>query len=121
MNRRHLRHDDLLSISNRGTWAYGEALREMASNKKFTYVAFSRLKDLLDSPLPEELREITYVANCTNLRRVLLNSYGRPDVDIECEIFNNPGIKLTYLGYRKFLESDLKHVFAIGETRTHNQ
>ncbi|KAF2258812.1 transferase family protein [Lojkania enalia] len=114
-------YNDLLSISDRDTWAYGEALRQMAADRKFTYIGFSRLKDLLDFPLPDKLREITYVANCTNFRRLLLNKYGRPDIDIDKEITNNPDTKLTYLGYRKFLESDLKHIFTLGENRGSNQ
>ena len=94
----------------------------MATEKKFTYIAFSRLKDILDFPgLPDELREITYVANCTNFRRLLLNRYGRPDIDIDKEIRENADTRLTYLGYRKFLESDLKHIFALGENRGSNQ
>lgn len=93
----------------------------MAASKKFTYVAFSRLRDILDFPLPGKLREITYVANCTNFRRALLNQHGRSDINIDQEILENPDTKLTYLGYRKFLESDLKYIFATGENLTRNQ
>jgi pyoverdine/dityrosine biosynthesis protein Dit1 len=92
----------------------------MATQKKFNYVGFSRIKDLLDFPLPEKLREITYVANCTNFRRLLLNKYGRADLDIDHEIATNPDTKLTYLGYRRFLESDLKHIFPLSENRGSN-
>ncbi|RMZ77957.1 hypothetical protein DV738_g4111, partial [Chaetothyriales sp. CBS 135597] len=113
-------YNDLLSISDRDTWAYGEALRKMAKQKKFGYIDFARMKDLLDIPLPDQLREITYVANCTNFRRLLLNKYSRPDFDIDHEIATNPDTKLTYLGYRRFLESDLKHIYTLGENRTNH-
>jgi pyoverdine/dityrosine biosynthesis protein Dit1 len=112
---------DLLSISDRETWAYGEALRKMAIERKFTYIVFSRMKDLLDFPLPEKMREITYIANCTNFRRELMNRYGRPDIDIDEEISNNPDTKLTYLGYRKFLESDLRYISTTGDDGGRNQ
>jgi len=92
----------------------------MAIQKGFNYIGFSRMKDLLDFPLPEKLREITYVANCTNFRRFLLDKYGRPDLDIDHEIATNPDTKLTYLGYRRFLESDLRHIFTLGQNRTSN-
>lgn len=92
----------------------------MAIQKGFTNIAFSRMKDLLEFDLPEKLREITYVANCTNFRRLLINKYGRPDLDIDNEIATNPDTKLTYLGYRRFLESDLRHIFTLGENRTSN-
>lgn len=78
------------------------------------------MKDLLKFPLPEELREITYVANCTNFRRFLLNQHGKPDLDIDHEIATNPDVRLTYLGYRRFLESDLKYIFPPTEDRTKN-
>lgn len=92
----------------------------MAVQKGFYNIGFSRMKDLLELPLPDKLREITYVANCTNFRRMLLNKYGRPDLDIDHEIATNPDTKLTYLGYRRFLESDLKHIFTLGENRSNH-
>lgn len=92
----------------------------MTAQKGFKFIAFSRMKDLLEFPLPEKLREITYVANCTNFRRLLLNKYERPNLNIDHEITTNPDTKLTYLGYRRFLESDLRHIFALGENRTSN-
>jgi pyoverdine/dityrosine biosynthesis protein Dit1 len=92
----------------------------MAVVKKFTHITFSYIKDLIDFPLPDKLREITYVANCTNFRRLLLNKFGRPDVDVNQEIIDNPDTKLTYLGYRKFLESDLKHIFTLSKDRGSN-
>ncbi|KAI0164569.1 transferase family protein [Xylariaceae sp. FL1272] len=113
-------YNDLLSISDQDTWAYGEALRAMAAEKKFDRINFSRMKDLLDFSLPEEMREIVYVANCTNFRRLLLNRHGDPGLDIDNEISTNPDTKLTYLGYKRFLESDLKHIFPQGSIRTAN-
>jgi pyoverdine/dityrosine biosynthesis protein Dit1 len=111
---------DLLSISDRDTWAYGDALEKMARKKKFHSIAFSKMSDLIDIKLPENLREITYVANCTTFRRLLLNKYGRADLDIDNEIATNPDTKLTYLGYKRFLESDLKYIFPRGAERTAN-
>lgn len=78
------------------------------------------MKDLLDFPLPQKMTEITYVANCTTFRRLLLNKYGKADLDIDHEIATNPDTKLTYLGYKRFLESDLKYIFPRGADRTAN-
>ena len=36
------------------------------------------------------------------------------------EIEKDPDTKMTYLGYRRFLESDLKHIFPVGNGRTAN-
>lgn len=112
---------DLLSISDKDTWAYGEALRKMASTLHFDFINFSRIKDLLDIPLPEKLTEIVYVANCTSFRRHLLNQYGQSDLNIDHEIARNPDTKATYLGYKRFLESDLMYIFPKGPQRGANE
>ncbi|PNP81104.1 hypothetical protein FNYG_05571 [Fusarium nygamai] len=113
-------YNDLLSIPDRDTWAYGQALRKLASDKGFQHISFSRIRDLVDIPLPAELHEIAYVANATNFRRALLNRFGKDDIDIDKEIEKDPDTKMTYLGYRRFLESDLKHIFPVGNGRTAN-
>ncbi|KAH6981583.1 Pyoverdine/dityrosine biosynthesis protein-domain-containing protein [Ilyonectria sp. MPI-CAGE-AT-0026] len=111
---------DGLVYNDRHTWAYGEALRAMAKEKRFTYIKFSRLKDLIEFPLPEQLGEITYVANATNFRRFLINKYGKEDIDIDHEIATSPDILMTYRGYRRFLESDLQYIFPTGKDTENN-
>ncbi|EED16026.1 transferase family protein [Talaromyces stipitatus ATCC 10500] len=111
-------YNDLLCISDQETWAYGEALRQMVIQKGFNSISFARIKDLLDVHVPPKMSEIVYVANCTNFRRLLLNQYGKPDLDIDHEIATNVNTKLTYLGYKRFLESDLQHIFRRGENRS---
>ena len=90
----------------------------MADKKGFNRIDFSRLKDLVDIPLPEKLDEIIYVANATNFRRFLFNKYGKDDLDIDHEITSNSDTRMTYLGYRRFLESDLRFIFPLGEGRS---
>ena len=112
---------DLLGIPDSDTWAYGEALRDMAVQKGFNYIKFSRLKDLVSFSLPEQLDEITYVANATNFRRFLFNNFGNDNIDIDHEIATNPDTQMTYLGYRRFLESDLRHIFPLGKGRSNHR
>lgn len=84
-----------------------------------TNIQFSRLQDLVHLPnLPNKLEEITYVANATNFRRALLNTFGRADYDPSNEISKNEDTCLTYRGYIKFLETDLRHVYPVGEDRS---
>lgn len=90
----------------------------MAVEKGFDHIGFSRLKDLVDFPLPEKLEEITYVANATNFRRFLFNKYGKDNLDVDHEIATNSDTRMTYLGYRRFLESDLRHIFPLGKGRS---
>lgn len=68
-------------------------------------------------PLPDELDEITYVANATNFRRALLNLFGQPDWDWKT-VSQNEDVCMTYRGYIKFLETDLEHVYPVGEDRS---
>ena len=112
---------DLLSISDQDTWAYGEALRAMAAQKNFTHITFSRLQDLVTFPnMPENLQEISYIANATNFRRFLFNKYGRQDIDIEHKIATEPDTLMTYRGYCRFLESDLQHIYFTGKGRSNH-
>ncbi|KAK8117036.1 uncharacterized protein PG998_005317 [Apiospora kogelbergensis] len=114
-------YNDLLCIPDRDTWAYGEALRAMAQEKGFKHIAFSRLQDFAKIPLPKaQLNEITYVANATNFRRYLMNKYGNDDINIDIEIATNTDTRLTFCGYKRFLESDLKYIFPRGTNRTNN-
>nr|POE54265.1 zeb2-regulated abc transporter 1 [Quercus suber] len=111
---------DLLSVSDRDTWAYGEALRAMATRKGLHHIDFSRLRDLVQFPGPRVLNEISYVASATNFRRYLLNQYGKDDIDIEHEIESDNDTMMTYLGYRRFLVSDLQYIFPVSASRTKN-
>lgn len=92
----------------------------MAIQKGFCHVDFSRLKDLVNLPLPEKLDEISYVANATNFRRFLFNQYGQDNLDIDHQIATNPDTQMTYLGYRRFLESDLRYIFPLGNGRSNH-
>ncbi|KAH7317460.1 Pyoverdine/dityrosine biosynthesis protein-domain-containing protein [Rhexocercosporidium sp. MPI-PUGE-AT-0058] len=113
-------YNDLLSISDRHTWLYGQALREMATEKGFTNIAFSRLLDFVDFNLPKALDEIHYVANATNFRRFILNKFGNDDLDVDQLIATDEDTRLTYQGYRRFLMSDLRYIFTLGGSRTSN-
>ncbi|VUC29926.1 unnamed protein product [Clonostachys rosea] len=112
-------YNDLLSVPDRHVWQFGEALRAMATKKKFKNLGFARIKDVVKiDGLPEPLKEISYVANATNFRCALLNTYGKEGIDIDEEIANNPDTRLTFEGYQKFLEADLEHIYPTGEDLT---
>ncbi|KAJ9636210.1 hypothetical protein, variant 1 [Exophiala oligosperma] len=113
-------YNDLLGISDRDTWHYGQALREMAVEKGFTNIGFSRLRDFVDFKLPDSLDEISYVANATNFRRFILNKFGKEGLDVDQLIADDEDTRLTYQGYRRFLMSDLRHIYTLGGTRTSN-
>ncbi|TQW00034.1 hypothetical protein V2A60_005447 [Cordyceps javanica] len=110
-------YNDLLGVADKDVWAYGESLRQLAVDQEFTNIKFCRLCDLVSISIPDELDEITYVSNATNFRRALLNTFSRPDWDWK-EVSQSEDVCLTYRGYIKFLETDLAHVYPVGETRS---
>lgn len=91
----------------------------MSAKHSFNHLSFSRLHDLTTFPsLPPKLAEISYVANATNFRRAIMNTFGNDTIDIDHQIKVDQDLKMTYLGYCRFLESDLKDIFPLGEGRS---
>ncbi|EGR44678.1 uncharacterized protein TRIREDRAFT_69881 [Trichoderma reesei QM6a] len=110
-------YNDLLGVPDRDVWHYGETLRAMAVAKGYKHLSFSRLRDLVAIQLPEQLDEMTYVANASNFRRALLNTFSRPDWDWKT-VSQSEDVCLTYRGYIKFLETDLQTVYPVGNGRS---
>lgn len=103
---------DLLGVPDKDVWNYGQTLRAIAAAKGHKHIYFSRLQDLVTIPLPEQLDEIIYVANASNFRRALLNTFGRPDWSWETAS-QREDVSLTYKGYIKALEIDLQNMYDI--------
>ncbi|KAK2612051.1 hypothetical protein QQS21_001900 [Conoideocrella luteorostrata] len=112
-------YNDLLTIPDRDTWAYGEALRIMAEELPCRHIKFTRLKDLVTIPnLPETIDEVTYISNASNFRRAFLNEFANPDFDASKEIAEKEDTRMTYNGYCRFLRNDLRYIFHRGENRS---
>ncbi|KAF5134792.1 Spore wall maturation protein DIT1 [Metarhizium anisopliae] len=110
-------YNDLLGVPDKDVWSYGENLRLLAKAKGFTQIDFCRLRDLVPISLPNELDEMTYVANASNFRRSLLNTFGNPNWEWK-EVCQIEDVCLTYRGYIKFLETDLAEVYPLQEDRS---
>ncbi|RMJ09524.1 hypothetical protein CDV36_010863 [Fusarium kuroshium] len=110
-------YNDLLGVPDKDVWAYGETLRALAASKGFAHISFARLRDLVDIDLPKELDEMTYVANASNFRRALLNTFSKPGWTWD-EVRQAEDACMTYRGYIKFLQTDLETVYPIGDDRT---
>ncbi|KAM0425779.1 hypothetical protein ACHAPT_009029 [Fusarium lateritium] len=110
-------YNDLLGVPDKDVWGYGETLRALAASKGFAHIRFARLRDLVDLDLPKELDEMTYVANASNFRRALLNTFSKPGWTWD-EVRQAEDACMTYRGYIKFLQADLETVYPIGDDRT---
>lgn len=93
-------------------WNYGQTLRAIATAKGHKHISFSRLQDLVTITVPDQLDEMTYVANASNFRRALLNTFGGPDWNWETAS-QREDVSLTYKGYIKALGMDLQHMYDI--------
>ncbi|KAJ3525004.1 hypothetical protein NM208_g11827 [Fusarium decemcellulare] len=114
-------YNDLLGVPDLDVWAYGEALRDMSSANGFHHILFSRLNDLVPLDLPQTLDRISYTANATNFRRVLMNHFGSQDFSVSDKIAQDEDTRLTYRGYLKFLQTDLANTYPIGPSYTKSQ
>ncbi|KAF4968849.1 hypothetical protein FSARC_3815 [Fusarium sarcochroum] len=110
-------YNDLLGVPDKDVWAYGETLRAMAVEKGFRNISFARLRDLVDIDLPKDLEDMTYVANASNFRRAMLNTFSKPGWSWD-EVRQLDDQCMTYRGYIKFLQTDLETVYPVNETRT---
>ncbi|KAF9776901.1 hypothetical protein IL306_004846 [Fusarium sp. DS 682] len=108
---------DLLGVPDRDVWAYGETLRSMAVEKEFNNISFARLRDLVEIDLPKDLEEMTYVANASNFRRALLNTFSKPGWSWD-EVRQSDDQCMTYRGYIKFLQTDLETVYPVDGNRS---
>ncbi|KAI9172558.1 putative pyoverdine/dityrosine biosynthesis protein [Paramyrothecium foliicola] len=110
-------YNDLLGVPDKDVWAYGEALRALTKAQNCDHISFSRIRDLVPMSLPEEMDEMTYIANASNFRRALINTHGQPSQEWK-EVIKNEDTCMTYRGYIKFLETDLQDVFPQSESRS---
>lgn len=112
---------DLLGVSDSAVWAYGEGLRTLSTEKGLKHIEFSRLKDLVEMKVPDEMNQIKYISNATNFRHALLAQHGDPKFDASAKIHSDEDTCLTYRGYIKFLTTDLEDVYPVGLQRTKSQ
>lgn len=112
---------DLLGVPDSAVWAYGEGLRTLATEKGLKHIDFSRLKDLVEMKLPDEMNQIKYISNATNFRHALLAQHGDANFDASAKIHADEDTCLTYRGYIKFLSTDLEDVYPVGPERTKSQ
>jgi len=89
----------------------------MAADMDFKNLSFSRLRDLVDIDMPKNLEEMTYVANASNFRRALLNTFTKPGWSWD-QVRQMEDQCMTYRGYIKFLQTDLETVYPVDESRS---
>lgn len=99
---------DLVCISDEETYDYSVALMSMAVKKGFSSIKFVRVMDLLGMSTGIELTKEQYVEMVPACRNELEKQFGDAKKDMRELIQNDPDSLLTYRGFIRFLETDLK-------------
>ncbi|KAI1499112.1 Pyoverdine/dityrosine biosynthesis protein-domain-containing protein [Biscogniauxia marginata] len=100
--------DDVVGISDENTWAYGEGLVAMARERGLENVKLMRVMDILGLTNGKTLDKALYLSLVQECREKLVASYGRSEVEVRQMMKDDPDTLLTYCGFIRFLEGDLK-------------
>ncbi|EER37615.1 pyoverdine/dityrosine biosynthesis protein [Histoplasma capsulatum var. duboisii H88] len=112
-----LMYNDLLGISDKEVWAYGQAVRKLAVDTGCSNINFVRLVHLLgEVQMGEPLSEKQYLKDASWFRTQLYERNIPDNFDVSKLISNDPDTTLTYRGYIKFLEKDLDNDASSGDS-----
>ncbi|KAI1826660.1 Pyoverdine/dityrosine biosynthesis protein-domain-containing protein [Xylaria intraflava] len=100
--------DDVVGIPDEDTWAYGEGLLAMAREHGLNNINLMRVMDILGYTDGKKLDKELYLSLSQKCRAELLASYGRTEEEVRQMMKDDPDTLLTYCGFIRFLESDLK-------------
>lgn len=93
-------------ISDEDTWAYSQMLREIG--KRYPSLKFKRMADLLGHSTTND--RTVYLASAPVQRKEFVARFTPDGYDVEKSIKNDEDVKLTYLGYVKWLEKEMENV-----------
>jgi pyoverdine/dityrosine biosynthesis protein Dit1 len=96
-------------ISDDDTWDYSVALMDMAAKKGYKTIKLVRAMELLGmTNKGEVLTKDRYMELVGECRKLLAKQFTNPDKAVREMIENDPDTLLTYRGFIRFLEADLK-------------
>ncbi|CCF35993.1 pyoverdine/dityrosine biosynthesis protein [Colletotrichum higginsianum] len=102
--------NDVVGISDDETWEYGATLMDMAAQKGYDGIKLLRVMDFLgltkeDEPLTRE----KYMELVDESRKTLEAQFGDPDKDVRALMETDNDTLMTYRGFIRFLETDLRN------------
>ena len=101
---------DIIGIPDEDTWAYSAALMTMAAGNGFNNIKLLRVMDLLGLMTGQTMTREIYMSLTAASRTMLLNQYGRTEEEVREMMQTDNDTLLTYRGFIRFLETDLKYV-----------
>ncbi|KAK4233577.1 pyoverdine dityrosine biosynthesis [Achaetomium macrosporum] len=107
-----LAFNDVVGISDEDTWEYSVALMDMAAKKGFTGIKLLRVMDFLGYTDPSSpLTKDQYLSLIAQSRAELESQFGSgcADQSVRHMIETDHDTLMTYRGFIRFLETDLRH------------
>lgn len=102
--------DDVVGIPDEDTWAYSEGLLSIIHTREYSQnIHLLRVMDILGYTADQVLDWPLYSSLTQRCRDDLLHSYGRTEEEVRAMMREDSDTLLTYCGFIRFLESDLRH------------
>jgi hypothetical protein len=99
----------VVGIDDEDTWAYSEELLNIAATKGYRSIKLLRAMDILGYTDGKPKTWETYRELAPIVRQKVLEEYGRTEEEIREMILNDHDSNMTYRGFIRFLETDLKY------------
>ena len=113
--------DDVVGITNEETWQYSEHLVQITKDCGYDQnIRLLRVMDILGLTAGRELDQELYMSLAQQSRDQLMTSYGRTEEEVREMMRDDPDTLLTYCGFIRFLEGDLRHS-QVAKTATSGQ
>ncbi|OMP83338.1 Spore wall maturation protein DIT1, partial [Diplodia seriata] len=113
--------DDVVGIPDEDTWAYSEGLMDIVRKRGYeSHIKLMRVMDILGHTAGRTLDKELYLSLTQQCREELLASFGRTEEEVREMMREDSDTLLTYCGFIRFLESDLRHS-EVSKTATSGQ
>ena len=100
---------DVVGISKDDTWAYSEELSRIILERGLYNIKIRRAMDMMGLVEGKQLTRNLYLSLCDASREKLLQENGRTEQEIRKMIQSDSDTLLTYRGFIRFLETDLRY------------
>lgn len=95
-----------MGVADSDSFQYGESLRSLAARKRFRYITFLRVPDILSQESGPTTSRDAYLTAVPYLRKQL-ETFLNPHINIENEIDGNEDTMLTYQSFVALLAKDM--------------
>ncbi|KAL1615018.1 hypothetical protein SLS56_011962 [Neofusicoccum ribis] len=95
-----------MGVADSDSFQYGESLRSLAARKRFRYITFLRVPDILSQESGPTTSRDAYLTAVPYLRKQL-ETFLNPHINIESEIDGNEDTMLTYQSFVALLAKDM--------------